>query len=402
MKSHITKTQGLPYQRGAVLLVLLLIITSAAASVLISRPADTPIQIGAEMQTVAALARAKAALLGYAAADANRPGELPCPDFNNDGSIRLFGAGRDYIGSQCRTGANQPGWLPWDTLGLADLRDGNGDRLWYVVSDTFHAGGAASINSDTSGQLVVDGNHADPVIAILFSPGQILSNQPARPGYENANAGNASVHLGSFLDPENSDGDLDFASARSKLPGSNDRLLSIRRSELLRVVEKRVLAEMKNLLKAYHAACNYFPRPAAFNPLATSFNASATRLEGHLPIDNAAANGSADWDSGCASGVAPAPWLKKNGWAPLSYYAVSENFTFGKTQACGDSCLSILPDTNKNKAALLIMAGSDLDAARPSNNIADYLEAGNQSINDGNFERQTIGSRFNDQVLALP
>ena len=94
-----------------------------------------------DAKTQAALAAAKQALIAYATGGALisscmdnpshpcvRLGQLPCPDLTNTGICAeplLHGAGQRL------------GRLPWKTLGLPDLRDGSGERLWYAVSSGF-------------------------------------------------------------------------------------------------------------------------------------------------------------------------------------------------------------------------------------------------------------------------
>ena len=53
---------------------------------------------------------------------ASRLGDLPCPDRDDDGDA-------DAVPG-CDTAALALGRLPWKTLGLPDLRDGDGERLW--------------------------------------------------------------------------------------------------------------------------------------------------------------------------------------------------------------------------------------------------------------------------------
>ena len=50
---------------------------------------SSAIQIARNQATADAWQKAKEALIAYAISDTNRPGELPCPDFNNDGMITL-------------------------------------------------------------------------------------------------------------------------------------------------------------------------------------------------------------------------------------------------------------------------------------------------------------------------
>src|SRR5574340_386012 len=82
-------------QRGAALIVMLVIMVMGAAAFLISSLSRSALQIERDKTTAAPLAQAKQALIGYAAsadlpsnpsAATPRPGNLPCPDTNNDGN----------------------------------------------------------------------------------------------------------------------------------------------------------------------------------------------------------------------------------------------------------------------------------------------------------------------------
>src|SRR5215470_15938884 len=146
--------------------------------------------------TQAALKQAKEALIGYAALRPTRPGALPCPDLDDNGiaggnhpdygnNSELFPGGI-HGGTNCDTPGKRIGRLPWRTLGLPDLRDSSGERLWYAMSDNFRNIGTP-INSDTPGQLTVTGiAPASNVIAIIFAPGATLAGQDRSAG-ANAN-----------------------------------------------------------------------------------------------------------------------------------------------------------------------------------------------------------------------
>lgn len=144
-----------------------------------------------------ALARAREALLWYAASyrdrnDAEVPGYLPCPDSAEESG--LFVAGDGIAAATCGDpGAIAVGLLPYRTLGLPDLRDADGNCLWYAVSGTFKNApkAATALDWDAQGQLSVvaaggtslaapddaDGGAA----AVVFSPGPALPGQDRRP-----------------------------------------------------------------------------------------------------------------------------------------------------------------------------------------------------------------------------
>ena len=84
-----------------------------------------------------ALAQAREALLAYAADRpinaAVGPGYLPCPDLDDDGWAEATCGSQNGDSGQ----ADRLGRLPWKTLGVPDLRDGYGERLWYAVSSKY-------------------------------------------------------------------------------------------------------------------------------------------------------------------------------------------------------------------------------------------------------------------------
>jgi hypothetical protein len=152
-----------------------------------------------------ALAQAREALLAHAAdrpIDARvGPGYLPCPDLDDDGwAEATCGSLTGHLGQEERLGR-----LPWKTLGLPDLRDGYGERLWYAVSTRYKgllncAASRACIDMtpptalgtitvrDAAGHRLHDGTLADPArtesggaVAVVLAPGPPLRR---RDGHE--------------------------------------------------------------------------------------------------------------------------------------------------------------------------------------------------------------------------
>ena len=206
-------------------------------------------------RTRLALVRAKEALLHYALADPNRPGELPCPDLDDDGRLMLgvdFRGGRDVPCSSLR------GWLPFRSLGVEELRDGAGERLWYAVSDIHHAGHSAPLNSEVAGQLSV-GDSGD-VAAVMIAPGFPVDERQARARDEVGSAPDARRLASAYLEGANADAVPDrYASPSRPQPGMNDRLLAITRRELAVAVEKRVIGEVARTLTAFHRELGTLP-----------------------------------------------------------------------------------------------------------------------------------------------
>ena len=231
-------------QKGqAILITVLLVVTVVGISVLsLIRPRNVVLED--DVQTERALAQAQQALINYASGrtSANRAGELPCPDTNNNGSAETI----------CNTVPSQLGRFPWSTLGVPDLRDGSGERLWYAVSNNFKNNAAVTpLNSHTLGQLTVTGTQpANNIIAIVFAAGPVVAGQ-------NRVAANVN-NVAHYLESENANGDTVFTTA----PPSgtfNDRLLAITPSVFFPQVEMRVVREARVFLNDYFNYADFDP-----------------------------------------------------------------------------------------------------------------------------------------------
>lgn len=226
--SQISPPRNSQQQRGAAMLILVLILMLGLITLFTYRMDRRGPELEADRKTALALAQAKEALLGRAASD-NHPGSLPCPDTDDDGATQAF------------TGINCPsyiGRLPWRDLGLPDLRDGQGERLWYKLSRNFRDH-ANPINATTTGTLSISGVGAmNGLTAIVFSPGAPLANQVRDLAHMN--------DLTAYLEGYATAVDLNFNAA----PGGpiNDRLISISPIEIVNKAVPRVAAEMRDAL----------------------------------------------------------------------------------------------------------------------------------------------------------
>lgn len=223
---------------------MLVILVIGITTAFVTSLSQTAITNKRNQATADALARAKEALIGYAVSDSNRPGELPCPDVDNDGQLTL---NIDYSGSNC---SSLIGRLPWKTLGLSDLRDGVGERLWYAVSDPFHANSTAVLNSDTAGTISVSGNiAASNIVAIVFSPGNTLAalnqNRSA------ANINSYSHYLESVITAPNTFKKLTPNDTGSGSYTYNDQIVFVSHIDLMPTIERRIAREVKSCLDDY-------------------------------------------------------------------------------------------------------------------------------------------------------
>lgn len=429
-------------QRGAALLVMLVILITGAAYLLVSQLNRASSRIEAEKKTREALAQAKEALIGYAAGDANRPGELPCPDIDNDGSLQLA---VDYFGGASRPCAQLLGRLPWRTLNLSDLRDGNGERLWYAVSDAFHAGnnnvrlnsdvnGAITVR-DPTGAIVLNGTNQSAAIAVVFSPGAVITRQGAALPQDrscvvgvNCDTTEKCTTTPATLAPKcNPVNYLDiiagiednadfvggsatngFISGEIRNPLNhedvwvNDRLLAITHDDLFRVVEQRVAREVRNTLLTYATNCGSYPWAAPFKdpsttPVAATFSSIVSTREGLLPASSALPS---NWGGACGATAALTlpTWVATQNWPWVMYYAIA-------VPACipGTNCLTVnnTPNPTDNKQALVIMTGRTIAGIHPSGSLRDYLEGQNQSTPDNIFQYGPATPSFNDQVIIV-
>ena len=369
-------------QSGIVLVAFLLLLLTGASFVFLRGLNAAATQSYRDAQTASALADAKAALIGRAAADDNRPGSLPCPDTDNDGSAELFS------GTVCPA---YIGRLPWRTLRLSDIRDGSDERLWYVLSPAYRDHlSAQPINSDTLGTLNVSGSvTANNVLAIIIAPGITLGGQERN----SANMNNV-LH---YLEESNSDGDNDFVVAIVN-ETFNDQLTVLTGDSLLPMVERRVAGELRNVLNNYFAnssatpSARYYPYAAKFDD--SSYTCTLDERHGHVPLAIGLCSGTA---------IVLPLWFQPNDWHTVTYYAVAPSCT-NTTPGCAGALLTVnnFSPPVDNKQAVVVMTGQKLAGqTRPTTNVVDYLEGENATPNDDIFKKITGCTTFNDVVTAV-
>ena len=185
-------------QRGVALLLATLLVLVAIGLLFAMELASPASQAARQRVTERAIAQAREALIAYAADRPINtivgPGYLPCPDLDNDGwAESTCGSLSGDSGQDERLGR-----LPWKTLGLPDLRDGDGERLWYAVSSKHKgllncAASAGCVDMspeaalgtitvrDAAGTVIHDGTIAEPyradeggAVAVVIAPGAPL------------------------------------------------------------------------------------------------------------------------------------------------------------------------------------------------------------------------------------
>lgn len=431
-------------QRGVALLIFALILTLGLLGAFLSWMNSTTQTTLRDQITSAALAQAKEALIGYAAsvsvaAPGPRPGDLPCPD-NHPPGDPLEGT----PSTPCNGSAL--GRLPWKKLGLPDLRDSSGERLWYAVSINFKnftrttclsPGQPGCLNSDTlgtitirdsNGTMVNNGTNSTAAIAVIIAPGNALTRQDGvNQVRDTANANNPVNYLDIGYGEDNAafmnnstDGFINgiVRDAANNII-VNDQVLVITAGNLMPILEQRVAGEVLTCLTEYAAKPQnqgHYPWAAPLNPLVVpSYTDTSGSRFGRIPDTPFAATKS---DSGnimddswtaCNINSSTGWWLN---WKEHVFYAIADAYKPAATlPSCGgtETCLVVNPpSTTANKRTAVFVAGRRLTGVaggqpRMSNSdkgtIANYLEGENTTTSDNIFSKTTTSAIFNDHVL---
>ena len=422
-------------QKGMALLMLVSIVTLLSSlSILRSLDAAT-IRNDKEKKTQKALAEARLALLAYAGSSSlapalcvsvtncPRPGDLPCPDTNNDGNAETScGNAAGTTGQATRLGR-----LPWRTLGLPDLRDGDGERLWYAVSSRYkrnirfrplNSETTATITlRNTTGNIVNNGTTATGLAALIIAPGASFRRADGVTQIRSLANQNLAVH---YLDNTFGEDNQNFVDANVNgfISGPirdatgnvlvNDQVLGISRADITEMMEKRVLAEVRSALTLAP-----YPSPASFadtsclgstliNPSNCDENAALTR--GRIPVNTAAG-----WGASILGGHRDNNWFQQNAWREQVYYAVSPACT--PLPGPPVSCLTLnnaqVAPFNE-KTLILIAAGPMLAGQVRTTNPnktqpTNYLEGDNVLPLDDTYIRTSpLSALVNDRAISLP
>ncbi len=318
-------------ERGSALLIILTIIGIGAAILLVSALNKANLQIGKDKVTSATLAKAKEALIGYAATYRDTHtnevfGYLPLPDLGSsrNGTPEEGNAAGNFTGNA--KNMTVIGRLPWRTLGLPALRDSQGECLWLAVSGAYqNVQQTAFMNWDMLGQFdtfssdgtpggtinTIGTNYHQRPAAVIFAPGAILTGQSRTTSavdtvtecggnyntrnYLDTFTANPLINsiVNYFTGTNNATGTYLFASPKALAIGPvsdaaqntliNDRLLAITPDDLFRTIRRRsdfktfVDENLLNLAKNNLGLA--FPAPATIdftNPVPTETSGGTT------------------------------------------------------------------------------------------------------------------------------
>ncbi len=383
-----------------------------------------------------ALDLAKQSLLAYAITYGDThstvPGYLPCPDAGNttEGS---------YAGSCGSQNVSQLGKLPWKTLDMAPVRDGQGECLWLAVAGTFKNNpktgllnwdtpGLFDVYSPSASQQIAGPSPLDRAVAVIFAPGGAFGSQShAASGSIPSCGGNYTA--ANYLDSE---GNINnavinplaggissflFATDSRLTPSDsdhfNDRLSYITAREVFDRIEHRkdFPTSIRNLLR-YTAQCvaaygnaNGIQRlPWAAPVSLADYNNDASysdqtgllagRLAFNLTSSNQIISGPIGMMHGYSGGIlsnsltsycpsTPVPEQWRQNWKDQIFYAVADAYKPTTAANCSSGhCLSV--NGTGQYAAVLLFSGRRLAALAQSRDTAGEKGATGNYLEDSN------------------
>lgn len=423
-------------EKGAALMIIVFILALALTTYILKSMNTQTIKVNHQQLVRKNLNIAKEALIAWAVANKDYPGQMPYPDRGTDAA--------GYDGKSDCSGSNpinNPslliGQLPMYgstgcisfsvTEGLAtEVDDGYGNRLWYAVSPNlmhnYAPTGAQTsdpiINSDTMDTAtwlrVFDHNGnliSDRVAVVIISPGEALGTQSrsanATPNhYLDTYQKGGNTFSNSDYDTPNEDFIMGQpVNALSENDTSytrpyffNDQLVYITIDELIESLEKRVGSQLVASLNEYYINSDPIPLNRYY-PYAAVYALSGDtcingQLYGQLPM------------SGCStqdlSAFLPA-WIIQNQWEDVVFYTLSTDCTEANT-GCDSALGKVTVGGNNNVNALVITTGANLTSnARHTSNLSDYLDSVENTNADLNFDAvgKPLTSTYNDQMFIV-
>jgi hypothetical protein len=313
-------------QRGALFIVMATVLVLGFAWFVVAAMGKTGVtKADKDAKTAAALQAAKRALLGHVAhyaalTDFEFPGRMPCPE-----PLTVYGdpvlEGKASGG--CSNTAAVIGRLPWKTLGIDQLRDADGEPLWYALSPNFHpdtfplnpAPPNPYLNFGTPAALPFnDGSGVTNVVAVILAPGRALKSDPCtgfvqtidryvpKPQLEPKKFFECGNATGAYTNP-------------GTATNTNDRVLAITKAEWINAISgavaDRLQRQVAPALQNFRATESnvswgerFLPNPSTFSdPATNSLCGTSGVREGLMPATLSASSSCTSWTSGNVSQV---------------------------------------------------------------------------------------------------
>ena len=445
-------------QHGLALVIFIVVLVLAALAFITNGVSTRVAKLERNKTTVAALARAKQALIAYAVRYSdthpdNVPGFLPCPD---TGSPEGSGAtcGNQNVSLLRR--------LPWHELGIEVLRDSSGECLWYAVAGTYKnspqtdlmnwdTNGLIEVVADDGATLLAGGKPENRAVAAVVAPGPAIGGQ-TRTKVASANECGGNYVASNYLETRNGVNNAllsTIANALSRLIAGaesetfNDKIIYITPDEIFEPIRKRKDVQARfEALTSTIAAClggygelngspiniadHRLPWPALVN--LTNFNtnpsyddtAAPARKSGRLPfvvntsktatsnqmfgvnlLNNVAPNNCPTWSNNDAA------WYKK--WKDHFFYYVGGSFTPIAPHPTTLPCASCLSVNGAGSFAAVVLFAGEKTSGQSRNSVAEkglignYLEGRNSTSHpnaSGNSNLEISGTT-NDFLICV-
>lgn len=410
------------------------------------------------------LAEAKQALLAYSTqnyasltcgTNCPRPGDLPCPDLDNDGEAE----------GSCNTQNSRLGRLPWKTLGLNDLKDGDGESLWYAVSNRYKNNPRVlPLNSDTtgsislrntSGQLIDDATTNSGLVALVIAPHATLTRVD---GLQQSRSTDNQLVASHYLDiafgednasftEDSTDGFIAGEIVQNDQLIVNDLILPISTTQIQTVMQKHVLSEVMQAMLTFY--CNgqvqtntrqclsnsdtFLPAPAAINNTNCLSNTDLSindcvaddsqlfgRIPNAMPDPSDPANNQTIWEAvntqSILRGSQANNWFQQNGWRELILYAPAPACTDSTTSGCDvaeqfltlSNSLTPLTGASDQAKQLVLISASTRLSTQNRTTLADksvlssYVEGDNLTPSDFVYNRLIQNTNQNDLATSIP
>jgi hypothetical protein len=392
-------------QQGAALIAFMIFLLLGIGVFLVEFMEDKAFEKQKQLRTQKALTAAKTALIAYAVSDANRPGELPCPDIDNDGKIMAA----DGVGGNC---ASLRGWLPWFLLGLGDIRDGDSERLWYAINDSFRSTGVSPpmLNPDTQTDIVING--IDPTVpyvaAIIMAPGKALSINDTNRTDQVLAGDTADDRVASYFEGANSGGDKTAYTRQSASDNFNDMVMLITVDEIMQNVGSRVKQEVINEINRYRTTYGFYPY-AESSP-GDQCDGTSIQNEGFLQFKTIGTP-----PCQYANVLNMPAWFEINDWHRMFWLGFDpscQTNAGGPAVGCATGGLTV--NANNNVESLVLYAAEALDsvnnscgaayaqsANRPSGQPCDYFDNSENYDLNSVFTMPVNSVTSNDELVII-
>jgi hypothetical protein len=386
-----------------VLLVVLLMMTGGSALVLAYHLDSSNPRVQSAQESGQALSAAREALIAFAVNYADNyghntrggTGRLPCP------------AAARFSSPDWRCGEVNLGFLPtlWERDGKIldiDYVERFLDRdLWYSVAPDFRFNPSFNPLSAISVSRFLSVDHIEDVVAVIIDPGEPLPWQRSeRPGND----------VSAYLEGENADGDLHF----SVQTGGNDRLLWITRDQLMPLIERRVLGDVRDWLVEYKQRYGRYPYASALGDDTNTCVNGLTRGMLSMVAGDCVGKSFGQFvsESVPKGRMINQTWFNTNQWQQQILYHVASDCAGDQAlSACdgfGDDPLPLRIDSQPLEV-MLITAGVPIESTargamqnrQSSSALIEYLDTPTllAAIDEYPFVR--IGAGSNDQMLFI-